>query len=157
MTALALAVNRYLAQGHALEGEWQEADSRIQETIQVARDYQDPTGAFSVHYFQRPGRSADLDQTLGTTGHMLEYLAMSATDRQLREPWMRRAAERLCQLFQLTRDVPLECGGLYHAAHGLIIYRQRVFGDPATRSPKGQMTRHLRDPRTVADRGHRGP
>ena len=28
-----------------------------------------------------------------------------------------------------TRELDLECGALYHAAHGLVLYRERVWGE----------------------------
>jgi hypothetical protein len=31
-------------------------------------------------------------------------------------------------MFRATQDYPLECGGLYHSAHGLVLYRERMFG-----------------------------
>lgn len=44
---------------------------------------------------------------------------------------MTRAADALCRLFDETRSMDLECGALYHAAHGLILYRERLFGPMA--------------------------
>ena len=38
----------------------------------------------------------------------------------------RRAAERLVSLMEQTADLDVECGGLYHAAHGLALYRSRT-------------------------------
>ena len=51
--------------------------------------------------------------------------------RHLRR-WVQRAAEHMCELFRNTRDVPLECGALYHAAHGLVLFRER-FAESGTR------------------------
>ena len=100
----------------------------IQQAIADARRYQNPDGSLSTRYFESPGSSPDLAQNLGSTGHTLEFLALALTDEQLREPWVRNAAVYLCDVFRLTRDVPVECGVLYHAAHGLILYRGRMFG-----------------------------
>jgi hypothetical protein len=55
-------------------------------------------------------------------------LSLSLDDRQLSEPWVTRAADRLVTLLEQTSDVDVECGGLYHAAHGLLLYRDRVCG-----------------------------
>ena len=52
----------------------------------------------------------------------------SLTDEQLGEAWVRRAVMYLCGLFRKTDQYDLECGALYHAAHGLALYRQRMFG-----------------------------
>jgi hypothetical protein len=125
---LSMALNRHLAQGGELVGPWKAADEVIQEAIGRAREYQNPDGSFSTNYFQRPGTSPDLSQILGSTGHIVEFLALALTDEQLKAPWVKRAVVRLCDVFHRTRQLELECGALYHAAHGLALYRERMFG-----------------------------
>ena len=49
-------------------------------------------------------------------------------DEELKADWMKRAALFLCDLLDATMDQDLECGGLYHAVHGLILYRDRLYG-----------------------------
>jgi hypothetical protein len=56
---------------------------------------------------------------------------MAMTDEEVREAWMTKAAVALCDLLEATREMELECGALYHAAHGLILYRERLFGVPS--------------------------
>jgi hypothetical protein len=129
LIGISMALNRHLAQGGALEGVWAEADRKIQRATENARQLQNPDGSFSTHYFERPGMSPDLAQNLGTTGHILEFLTLSLTDEQLREPWVQRAVVHMCELFETTRELPLECGALYHAAHGLALYRDRLFSE----------------------------
>jgi hypothetical protein len=34
----------------------------------------------------------------------------------------------LCRLLERTEHIDLECGSLYHAAHGLVLYRSKVYG-----------------------------
>ena len=126
LIGLTMALNRHLADGGQLEGVWQRADDVIQQAIQDARTYQNPDGSFSTHYLERPGSSPDLAQNLGATGHVLEFLTLAMTDDQLREDWVQRGAAHLCQLFRDTKDLPLECGALYHAAHGLVMYQERL-------------------------------
>ncbi len=128
LIGMTMAVNRHLAQGGKLEGPWKAADDRIQEAIRRARDYQNTDGTLSTNYLLRGGNSPDLAANLGATGHVLEFLTLAMTDEQLNEPWVKRAALSLCQLFRKTKDIPLECGALYHAAHGLVLYRERLFG-----------------------------
>jgi hypothetical protein len=125
---LAMALNRHLDQGRPLEGVWKRADAVIQQAVAQARQFQNPDGSFSTNYFERPGNSPDLAQNLGTTGHILEFLTLALEEQQLQEPWVQRAVLNLCDLFRKTRDLPLECGALYHAAHGLVLYRTRVYG-----------------------------
>jgi hypothetical protein len=125
--ALASALNRHLAQGGTLEGGWLKANDKIQDSIRKAREYQNPDGSFSTNYFQRPGRSADLSENLRTTGHVLEFLTAALTQEELEQPWVRRGALKVCDILVKTKDVPMECGALYHAAHGLVLYRARIF------------------------------
>jgi hypothetical protein len=128
MIGLALALNQRLSQSGSLEGVWLDAEQRVQQAIADARRYQNADGSFSTNYFSRGSRSPDLAQNLGATGHVLEFLTLALTQDQLEEAWVQRAALYVCDLLEQTRDVPLECGALYHAAHGLVIYRERLFG-----------------------------
>jgi hypothetical protein len=139
MYGLAMALNRHLAQEGKLEGAWAEAQEKIDACMKAAREFQNADGSFSTNYFERPGSSADLAQSLGATGHILEFLAMAMTAEQVREPWMQRAALRLCDILEQTRDIELECGALYHATHGLILYRQRLFGPMSFPKPRGSL------------------
>ena len=59
-----------------------------------------------------------------TISNALLHPLMSA-DR-LDEPWVLRAAERLVKTLEQTADIDIECGALYHAAHGLLLYRNRL-------------------------------
>jgi hypothetical protein len=112
-----------------LTGGWARAQHRIDDAIAAAKANQLPSGAFSIDYFERPANSADISEHLAATGHTLEFLALALDDEELAQPWVTRAAVYLCKLFQKTRQVDLECGALYHAAHGLVLYRQRRFGE----------------------------
>ena len=111
-----------------LSGGWAAAQEVIDECVARARQFQQADGSFSIHSFERPGTSADVFARLSATGHVFEVLSLSLDDGQLSEPWVTRAADRLVTLLEQTSDVDVECGGLYHAAHGLLLYRDRVCG-----------------------------
>jgi len=128
LIGLAMALSRHREQGGKLERVWFRADQVLKQSIQKAQELQNADGSFSTHYFQRPGRSPDLAKNLGTTGHVLEFLTLSMDDEQIRAPWVKRSVLYLCDVFRKTRDIPLECGALYHAAHGLVLFRSRLFG-----------------------------
>lgn len=126
---LAAAVRAYRAAhptGPSPGSGWAAAEEVLADCIDRARQFQQPDGSFSVHYFERPGASPDVFATLGTTGHVFEILALVLPAEQLRQPWVTRAADRLVSLLERTADVDVECGALYHAAHGLAIYQRRV-------------------------------
>jgi hypothetical protein len=128
LTAITAALNRYLAEGRPIEGGWADAQAVIERHVQMAREYQQPNGAFSTSYFVRPANNIDAQTLIGTTGHTLEFLAYALSDEELRQPWVRRSVEFLVEMFEKTEQIDLECGALYHAAAGLAVYRSRVFG-----------------------------
>jgi hypothetical protein len=107
-------------------GPWLAARDRITDCIDRARRYQQEDGSFSTQYFERAATSPDVFAKLGATGHIFEFLAVAIDDEDLTAPWILRAADRLCTLLEQTADIDVECGALYHAAHGLVLYRQRL-------------------------------
>jgi hypothetical protein len=136
LIGLAIALNNYRAQHPELEddqlvGGWAAAHRRIQWAISQARANQLPSGAFSIHFFQRAANSASIDEHLAATGHTLEFLSFALSKEQLEQVWVRRAVAYLCRLLERTKHIDLECGSLYHAAHGLVLYRMKVYGEPA--------------------------
>jgi hypothetical protein len=109
-----------------LAGPWGEAADVIDDCVDRARRFQQADGSFSTHSFERPGTSTDVFATLSATGHVFEVVVMALDDERLAEPWVTRAADRLVTLLEQTADIDVECGALYHAAHGLAIYRERT-------------------------------
>jgi hypothetical protein len=135
--AVALDAHRR-ATGAEPTGGWAEAASVLDDLVDRARRFQQPDGSFSVHSFERPGTSPDVFARLGATGHVFEVLALTLEDDRLDEPWVTRAADRLVTLLEHTADLDVECGALYHAAHGLAIYRRRICSpaETAGRAPQ---------------------
>jgi hypothetical protein len=129
MYGIASTVNRHIEEGGSLTGIWKVADDKIKKALADAREYQQPDGGFSTNYFQRSSNSPEIGLRLNTTGHVLEFVCLAATDEELRQPWVTRAVVFLCDLFEQTADEPVECGGLYHAVHGLMLYRMRRFAE----------------------------
>jgi len=138
--AAAIDAHRRATAGEPTGG-WAEAAAVLDESIDRARRFQQPDGSFSVHFFDRPAASPDVFATLAATGHIFEVLALALDDERLTEPWVTRAADRLVTLLERTADVDVECGGLYHAVHGLALYRRRICGTagiPAALTPIDQ-------------------
>ena len=127
------AAAKQLAAGQA-PSDWQAAYNKVLDSIAKAHEFQQPDGGFSTNFFARSGSSPDISLRLNSSGHVFEFLAMALPDEELKADWMRRAAIFLCDLLDATVDEDLECGGLYHAVHGLILYRERLFGAPAADS-----------------------
>jgi hypothetical protein len=134
---LAAALRLYRATGKPISGAWLTAQQKINQCVALARQYQQPDGSFSTSYFQRSSSSPDLALRLNTTGHTLEFLTMALDDKQLAEPWVERAVLYLCNLLEGTQELPLECASLYHATHGLRLYRERRFGPPPAAAHNG--------------------
>jgi hypothetical protein len=128
MFGLVMARDRHVAAGGKLDGIWADCDKKIKDCIAKAKELQNPDGSLSSNYFQRQGMSADLAQAMGSAGHVMEFLAAAMTKEELQEPWARRAIASVASVFRKTKAVDVECGALFHAAHGLRLYRFKVFG-----------------------------
>lgn len=120
--------NLHLREGGKRVGVWKDLAAEQVRYQQRARQYQNPEGSFSTDFFRGPGNAADMQLRMNTTGHILEWLAYSLPEAELRQEWMERAVNRLALMFFEIQDRPMEGGTLYHAVHGLRIYYARVFG-----------------------------
>ena len=142
LIGMTMALDKFREQfpDRELTGGWLAAQERIDWAIRAARENQLANGAFSLNYFERSTNSPDLAEHLGATGHTLEFLALALDDERLRAPWVTRAANYLCGIFEKTQQIDLECGALYHAAHGLVLYRERRFGKSSHEGSAAQVT-----------------
>lgn len=129
LIGLSMALNKRRSEGAKLDSLWRRTEDLLMNAVDIARTFQNGDGSFSTNYFQRPGISADSANLLATTGHTLEFLALTLPPDQLREPWVVKSVNRLCGLLEDAEEMPLECGALYHAVHGLVVYRDRVLTD----------------------------
>jgi len=131
---LATAVNRYRGRhpeaGETLPEPWKSAENTIANSIDLSRRFQQADGSFSTQFFERPASSVDVFAKLSSSGHIFEFLAVALPADRLREPWVLRAADRLAITLEQTADIDIECGALYHAAHGLLLYRNRLCQSP---------------------------
>ena len=139
MYALAIALNRFLAEGGTLteggSGPWELAQKKVDDAVETIRQYQQPDGSFSTRYFVRPATSPDIAERISTTGHSLEFLMVALDDEEFNAPWVQRAVMQLVGCLEKTRNFDLECGGLYHTAHALELYRTRRYGPRKASSP----------------------
>ncbi len=126
LIGISMSLNRRRAERAPISGVWSEAETALSRAIELAQQNQNPDGSYSVAYLSRPGWTRDLGETLGTTGHVLEFLSFAASDETLQEPWVKRSVRRLCQVLDECKEVDLECGVLYHALHGLAVYQNRI-------------------------------
>ena len=112
-----------------LKDGWLAAQNKIEFAVRIIKEFQQEDGAFSAKYLERPSMSNDISTRISTTGHTLEFLTFALDDAQLKEDWVVAAVVHLCELFEQTKTLPVECGSLYHAAHALQHYAQRRWGE----------------------------
>lgn len=128
LAGLALICQKRRDEGLPFDGPWAVAIERLDAAVEGARKYQNADGSFSTNYLARGGNTADLAQILGTSGHVIEVVAMHIPEEHLRDAWVQQSAIKMAEVFETTRGLPLECGALYHAVHGLLLYRNRIAG-----------------------------
>jgi hypothetical protein len=125
---LSWAYHTHMLRGGKQTDVWNQVAAHAARYQKLAREYQNPDGSFSTSYFMGKGNVRKDDLRISTTGHILEWLALSLSDEELRQPWVQQAAGELAVLILNNRDQPIESGGLYHATHALILYHTRVMG-----------------------------
>ena len=118
----------HLRNGGQEIGVWKEVADKMTKYQNVARELQNPDGSFSTDSFRGLGNDRDMKLRISTTGHILEWLALSMTDAQLQEPWVQHAANALALMILEIQDSPMEGGTLYHAVHALRLYAARQAG-----------------------------
>jgi hypothetical protein len=125
---LSWAYHLHLRRGGKTEGVWKDVADKAARYQALARKFQNPDGSFSTNYLSGPGNARDIQARIGSTGHVLEWLALSLPESELTAEWMQRAAGALAVMILDSQGSPVEGGALYHATHGLHIYHDRVFG-----------------------------
>ncbi len=136
--ALTYARNVYRnAHEGRVRGAWLEADQKIRRFQAEAKAYQNSDGSFSASYFLGPHLSTDFSERIETSGHTLEWLVLAASDKELKSDWMRRGLTAVASDLSRSSDKSIQCGPLYHALHGMVLYRERTRASrTATRSTR---------------------
>eukprot|EP00913_Durusdinium_trenchii_P008866 g8332.t1 len=124
--ALTYARNVYLKTKRPLRGHWLAADQKIQKYIAQAKALQNPDGTFSTEYFEGRGHSRSFEKRLNTSGHTLEFLVSALPKKRLNEQWIRNGVTAITRDLIENKRKPAECGSLYHAMNGLVIFRDRL-------------------------------
>jgi hypothetical protein len=125
---LCWAWHHHLKRGGKTVGVWKDVAAKMETFKARARKYQNGDGSFSTRYLAGPGNAPDMQLRIGTTGHVLEWLALALGDEELKDPWVQDAAAALSLMILDSSSRPIESGALYHAAHGLHLYHTRMFG-----------------------------
>jgi len=139
--ALAYARNAYMQKYKLktteLRGTWLEANQKIEEHIAKAKAWQNRDGSLSAHFFRESGHTVDPTDRLKSSGHMLEWLMMAVPQQQLKENWIRQAVGRVAIDLAEFSNQEIDPGPLFHAAHAITLYRERVSAKQMTpQNPK---------------------
>ncbi len=133
---LTWAYHLHLKNGGKKTGVWGDVEKRIAEYKGKARRSQNRAdGTLSTSYFKSKDHDPNQELRIGTTGHIVEWLALAMTDDELKAPWMQEAVSALSLAVLDMGKEYVEAGAMYHAAHGLHLYHERVFGTPAPYLP----------------------
>ena len=125
--AIASARNAFIqTPGSRMTGVWTQAHMQLEKHIALAKSMQNTDGSFSSNYFKGPGYSSDPSKRISTTGHTLEFLMVALPQNRLQEPWVAKAVESVSRDLIDNQDEPIDVGGMYHAAHALVLYRERT-------------------------------
>ena len=128
--ALALARNAYIAKHKRVRGAWLEADQKVKSYEKAARSLQNRDGSFSAAWYKGREYSGDLEKRLKTSGHTLEWLMVSVTDKELKSPWMQKAVQSVARDVTRSLSRETECGAFYHSLDALAFYKMRVTPRP---------------------------
>lgn len=118
-------------QGQPIEGQFDRARKLIDQYHDYALKVQNPDGSWGPGFLaaQRPSRNQDL---LRSTGHVLEWLALSLPEDRLDDPRLVRSIDYLHRLLgsgRYGRNVrslsTREIGAVMHALHALVVYDER--------------------------------
>jgi hypothetical protein len=127
--ALSIARNAYVFSGKPLRGIWLEADQKIKRYIAESKALQNSDGTFSTVYFTGPGQSSEFSKRIASSGHILEFLMVALSDKQLQDAWVQKAINAVAKDLVDHRQDAADCGPLYHALHALVLYQQRTGQD----------------------------
>jgi len=136
MMSFSYAVHIRQQRGEPIDGQWLRAKKYVDDYHEYTLGMQNPDGSFSTNFFEGRGNSSDINQKLRTTGHILEWLAFSLPEDQVREdPRLLAAANCLADLMLYNSRNSWEVGPKGHAIRALVLYKNRVFGDDVAKHP----------------------
>ena len=128
LMGLSYSVVKRDKRGKPIVGEFQRAQTFINDYHRYTfSSLQNTDGSFSTEWFTRPAAAPDVDRRIKTSGHILEWLAFSLNDSDLRHPKMIKAVQYLTGILEEGRNHKWEIGPLGHALHGLSLYNSRMF------------------------------
>jgi hypothetical protein len=150
LMGLSYAVEMRRARGEPIDGQWKRAETFLTSyQNQALTSLQNPDGGFSTEFFEGRSQNADPIRQIYSTGHCLEWLAISLSDEQLVSPAVTRMVDRLLSLLEGEYRPRQELNGndvgpKGHALRALRLYELRVFGEASN-----HLALAAQDPRPV--------
>ncbi len=121
------AVSKPTLDSIELGGVWLKARSHVRKVVDLMKKNQNRDGSFSSHWHEKKVPPENVEELILYTGHALDFLAVALNDRQLEEPWVRSAADRLSRTIISNRyQLDDKNWAVTHAAHALFAYKDRL-------------------------------
>ncbi len=134
LMGLSYAVARREKQDKTLDGQFLRAQNFVSEFQKFALQLQNSDGSWGPSFLAARSTSNDPATQLRATGRVLEWMAMSLSDKQLEDAQVIKAVEYVANMLSTQRyqwNAPSlstrEIAALGHALHGLAVYDERVF------------------------------
>ena len=127
LMGMSYAVRKRGQHNQPINGEFRRAKTYTDDFHRYTLGMQNADGSFSTEWFVRSGANPDLGRRLQTTGHILEWLAYSLPEEELKSKQMIKAADYLAGILLASPRRDWEIGPLGHALHALAIYDERLF------------------------------
>jgi len=139
LTGIGYAVYRRAKRKQPITGQYLRAQKFIHDYHDFAFSLQNQDGSWSPKYLAAKGAGRDAATQLRTTGHVLQWLALSLPEERLEEPRVVRAVEYVNRLLGSHRGrgsvrslSTREIGSVTQALHALMVYDERFL---APRTP----------------------
>lgn len=116
-----------------ITGHWRRAEDFVTDFRQYAMKLQNQDGSFSTDWFKQRQARRDSQRRVQTTGHILEWLVFSATEKELSDPRLIKAVDYLSNLMWSERTTEWEVGPKGHAIRALRLFYERALLEPADR------------------------
>jgi hypothetical protein len=149
LMGLTYCVKKRQQRGQPIDGEYLRAKTYVDDYIQFTLRMQNSDGSFSTEWFAGRGARPDIDRRVQTTGHILEWMVFAASDEQLHDPQIVKAADYLSKTLLSDKTRDWKIGPLGHAIRSLSLYDRRVF-KPLDEPQVPEVARRERSSRRVA-------
>jgi hypothetical protein len=128
LMGLTFAVRQRNAEGRPIDGQFARADRYVKDFVEYAWKLQNPDGSFSTNWFESRGNDSNIERKVQTTGHILEWLAFTVSDEELRSARFAKSVDFLLSQIWDHRQNKWPIGPRGHATRAIALYHQRTTG-----------------------------